>query len=74
MKKAGLLLIGLTIAILTNGQVIKIQGGTSISRVDWQLKGVNNDPLFNEILIGYSIFAGIDYLESNILIYQQTSG
>ncbi|NJN25986.1 MAG: PorT family protein [Cyclobacteriaceae bacterium] len=60
MKRTGLLLIGLTIAILTNGQTIKIQGGTSISKLDWQLKGLS---LYNKTLIGYSIFAGLDYLD-----------
>ncbi|NLD50204.1 MAG: PorT family protein [Clostridiaceae bacterium] len=63
MKKAVLLLFGLTIAIFTNGQTIKIQGGTSISKLDWKLKGTNIDPLYNETLIGYSIFAGLDYLD-----------
>lgn len=63
MKKTGLLIIGLTIAILTNGQTIEIQGGTSISKLDWQLKGMNIDPFYNETLIGYSIFAGLDYLD-----------
>lgn len=63
MKKTGLLFIGLTFAILTNGQMIKIQGGTSISKLDWQLKGVDIGPFYNEAMIGYSIFAGLDYLD-----------
>jgi len=63
MKKTGLLLIGLTFAILLNGQTIKIQGGTSISTLDWKLKGINVDPFYNETLIGYSVFAGLDYFD-----------
>lgn len=63
MKKTGLLLIGLTIAVLTYGQTIKIQGATSISKLDWKLKGMNIDPFYNETLVGYSIFAGLDYLD-----------
>lgn len=63
MKKTGLLLIGLTFAILLNGQTFKIQGGTSISTLDWQLKGINVDPFYNETLIGYSVFAGVDYFD-----------
>ncbi|MFP4557749.1 MAG: outer membrane beta-barrel protein, partial [Bacteroidales bacterium] len=51
------------IAILTNGQTMKIQGGTSISKLDWQLKGMSIAPSYNETLIGYSIFAGLDYLD-----------
>jgi len=63
MKKTGLLLIGLTFAIFAHGQTIKIQGGTSFSTLDWQLKGINIDPFFNETLIGYSVFAGVDYFD-----------
>lgn len=63
MKKTGLLLIGLTIAILSNGQTIKIQGGTSFSKLDWQMKGMFTNSLYNETMIGYSIFAGLDYLD-----------
>ncbi len=63
MKKIALLLIGLTFAILTNGQTLKIQGGTSFSKLDWQLKGLKIDPFYNETLIGYSFFAGLDYLD-----------
>ena len=63
MKKTALLLIGLTIALFANGQIIKIQGGTSISTLDWKWKGVGMPSLFNERLIGYSIFAGIDYFD-----------
>lgn len=61
MKKTGLLLFGLTIAILTNAQIVKIQGGTSFSKLNWQLKGMNIGPIYNETLMGYSILAGVDY-------------
>lgn len=63
MKKAGLLLIGLTIAVLSSAQTIKLQGGTSFSKLDWELKGTNVDPFFSETFIGYSFFAGLDYLD-----------
>jgi len=63
MKKTGLFLIALTIAFFTNGQIIKIQGGTSISKLDWDLKEVDMPPMFEESLIGYSLFAGIDYFD-----------
>ena len=62
MKRIELLLIGLTIAIFANGQIVKIQGGTSISKLDWDVKG-SDWVMFNEALIGYSIFAGIDYID-----------
>lgn len=63
MKKTVLLLIGLTMVILSYGQTIKIQAGTSISKLDWQLKGVTIGSIYDETLIGYSIFAGVDYLD-----------
>jgi len=59
MKKTGLLLIGMTFAILLNGQTIKIQGGTSISKLTWKNAGL----LYNEKFIGHSVFAGLDYLD-----------
>ncbi|WP_159521443.1 outer membrane beta-barrel protein [Sunxiuqinia indica] len=59
MKKIGLLLIGLTFAILLNGQTIKIQGGTSISKLDWQ----NANQQDNKKLIGHAVFAGLDYFD-----------
>jgi hypothetical protein len=61
MKKAGLLFVGLTIAIFAHGQIVKFQGGTSISKLDWRLN--DNASLFDKPLIGYSIFAGIDYFD-----------
>ena len=67
MKRTGLLLIGLTIAILTNGQTIKIQGGTSISQLDWKINGTNVGSLYNETLIGCSFFAGLDYLDKKYI-------
>jgi len=63
MKRLVIILLGLTITILTNGQTIKIQGGTSISNLNWELMGVNVDPIYEETLIGYSFFAGIDYFD-----------
>lgn len=59
MKKTVLLLLGLTFTTLLNGQTLKIQGGTSISKLDWQ----NANQLDNKKLIGHSIFAGLDYFD-----------
>ena len=74
MKKTGLLVIGLIIAILTNGQTIKIQGGTSISKLDWELKGINVDPFYKETLIGYSFFAGMDYFDKKYFNFSSNIG
>ena len=64
MKRLGLLLIGLTMVILLKGQTIKVQGGVSISELDYLIKG--NFPsvsIYDEKLISYSLFAGLDYLD-----------
>jgi len=65
MKKINLILIGLTFVFFTNGQILKIQGGTSISKLDWDVPAIHNGSLYNKTLIGYSVFAGIDYLDKN---------
>jgi len=62
MKKIGLLIIGLTITFFANGQVVKFQGGTSFSTLDWKLNSIDVN-IFDKTLIGYSIFAGIDYFD-----------
>jgi opacity protein-like surface antigen len=62
MKKTGLLLIGLAITIFVHGQTVKIQAGTSISNLDYKLKGIDV-AFFEKPLIGYSLFAGIDYFD-----------
>ena len=62
MKKIGLLIIGLTITFFANGQVVKLQGGTSFSTLDWKLNSIDFK-IFDKTLIGYSIFVGIDYFD-----------
>jgi len=60
MRKIGLLVVGLAIVIFVNGQTIKIQGGTSISKLNWK---IFNNALYDDALIGYSFFMGIDYFD-----------
>jgi len=60
MKKTGFLIVILTITFFVYGQTVKIQGGTSVSRFDWKLL---ESYLFRQSLVGYSIFAGVDYLD-----------
>jgi hypothetical protein len=74
MKKAGLLFMGLMMAILANGQIIKVQGGTSISRLDWNLKGITVPTAYRESLIGYSLFAGIDYFDKQYVNFSSNVG
>jgi len=64
MKKIGLLLIGLTITIFANGQIVKIQGGPSFSQLDLKLNLIDGGVYRNnETMVSYSVFAGVDYLE-----------
>lgn len=63
MKRFGLFLISVTIAMLTNGQTFKVQVGTSVSKLDWKYETIIVDPIYKGTLIGYSILVGLDYLE-----------
>ena len=64
MKKIGLFLIGLTITVFANGQIVKIQGGPSFSQLDLKFNRIDGGVYRNnETMIGYSIFAGIDYMD-----------
>ncbi|MCL2327366.1 MAG: PorT family protein [Bacteroidetes bacterium] len=60
MKTIKLLIIGLTLSLFANGQTIKIQGGTSISKLNLE---VFDNTAFNNTLIGYSFFVGMDYFD-----------
>jgi len=63
MKYFVMIFIGFFSASLTYGQTLKIQAGTSISKLDWELDKINLKPPYKETLVGLSIFAGIDYLD-----------
>ena len=60
MKRIALILIGLFITSKTIGQIVKLQVGTSISNLDWKI-GDRDNPFFDQSLVGYSIFFGLDY-------------
>ena len=62
MNRFVLLLAGLMVTINSHGQVLKIQGGTSISKLTYTLKGITADPLFEETYVGACFFAGMDYV------------
>ena len=62
MKKVYFLIVGLTIVFFAHGQTIKIQGGVSISKLEYTMTW-DNDLLFEQKLIGYSFFAGVDYFD-----------
>lgn len=62
MKHVKLIVFGLLPLNLTFGQTVKIQTGTTFSKLDWVIGNLDLD-LYNETLIGYAVFAGVDYFE-----------
>lgn len=71
MKRTTLLFTGLFCTILAFGQIINFQGGTSISKLDWQIVGNN---YLDEPIVGYSFFLGIDYCSSNYFNFSSNIG
>ena len=63
MKKTTFLFYFIILSFFANSQTIKLQVGTSISRLDWQTSGFSTSPLYDEIMIGPSLLIGVDYLE-----------
>lgn len=53
MKQFKLLLIGLLLSNLAFGQTVKIQTGTTLSKLDWQINHLDFAP-YSEAMIGYS--------------------
>lgn len=63
IKLIGLLIPGLLVSMLACSQTIRVNGGISISKLILKTDGYDNLPLFDQKLIGYSAFVGIDYLD-----------
>lgn len=64
MKHFKLLSIGLFISTLSFGQVLKLQTGASFSRINWDINNLYFEQ-YNQPIIGYSVFAGLDYLNKD---------
>jgi hypothetical protein len=59
-----ILFIALTLASALNAQTLSVQGGTSISKLSWDLENISTpNKIYDKALVGYSIFAGIDYFD-----------
>ncbi|MDR2963109.1 MAG: hypothetical protein LBU90_05715 [Bacteroidales bacterium] len=69
MKKILLVLCLFSITFVSHAQIIKIQGGTAISKLQWSVG--TNDVSVNKTFIGYAIFAGVDYC--NTLFFNLSS-
>ena len=63
MKKLTLIIASILLASISYGQIIKIQGGISSSKIDWELQNLNVSPFYIDNLIGYSAFVGMDYMD-----------
>ena len=60
MKRLKLILIGLTITFLLNGQT-KIKGGITLSSLSWDIS--RNSKYISKTLLGYSASIGMDYFD-----------
>ncbi|MBN2485572.1 MAG: outer membrane beta-barrel protein [Bacteroidales bacterium] len=63
MKKILASIIFVSVFCSLNAQVIKLQVGTSISKLDWKIP-TTNDQLYDMAFTGNSFFLGIDYLKN----------
>lgn len=65
MKRLILLLSGVFCMFSVNAQTLNIQGGTTISNLDWELN--EYQPNYHRNIIGYSFFVGMDYLDKKYI-------
>lgn len=62
MRRITLLVIVFCFTCITFGQTIKVQTGRSFSSLDWRVYNQSTSH-YNETLMGYSFFIGLDYLD-----------
>ena len=60
MRRSLLLLSGIILTNILSGQVVKLQTGTAISKLDWKINGINTEE-YNDYSINYSCLIGFDY-------------
>lgn len=63
MKTTALILLFIAIALLSIGQNINVQGGLSFSKMDYDIKGLD-EKLYDKQITGYSFLVGTDYFET----------
>lgn len=73
MKKIITLLLTVVITSVTYGQTLNIKGGISISKLNWEV-GPFDFSTNTKPLIGYSFFAGIDFLNRNYFFISSDFG
>ncbi|MDR2907443.1 MAG: hypothetical protein LBU91_05595 [Bacteroidales bacterium] len=64
MKKHISFLSALILASAVHAQTLILQGGTSVSKLNWNLERISTpNAIHDKALNGHAIFAGIDYLD-----------
>lgn len=66
MKKSILLIALSGILFTAKAQTFNIQAGTSVSHLNWAFAGFDNH-IYDQNIIGYSFFVGVDYLDFKYL-------
>lgn len=61
MKQLILFSLFLTPSVIANGQVVKIQNGIGLSRLNWELNDFGNSG-YDDYVVGYAGFFGVEYL------------
>lgn len=65
MKKSLFLFFGLLFTLISFGQTLQVQGGVSVSNLDWRYEGIEGVSIYNENLIATSFFAGVNYMDKH---------
>jgi hypothetical protein len=73
MKKYLLFISALFIITLSYGQVIKIQGGISMTRLKWIYKSLQMD-MYPDVFPGYTAFVGLDFGEKKFYNFSANTG
>ncbi|MDR2908063.1 MAG: PorT family protein [Bacteroidales bacterium] len=64
MKKSITFLITIALASTLHAQILTLQGGPSISKLNWELERfMTPTTIHDKTLVGYSVFAGMDYFD-----------
>jgi len=63
MKTSLFFFFGLLLSLFSFGQTLQVQGGISVSNLDWRYEGVEGVSIYNKNLIATSFFAGVNYLD-----------
>jgi len=66
MKSFRLLILGILVSTSAIGQILNVQTGTSFSKLVWK-DGDKDTDQYGTMLIGYSAFIGLDYVDKKYI-------